>query len=283
MGTVSPDMEQRILATARAVDQAKADKEAGEAAAKAAEQAAQAMAKLREENERLVQSVETPFERFKRQLDDIAAAAARNPLISGETVVRLNTQVWQEYLDALDKVKKKTGELDDFNKRAAENIQDAMGQGLYDAITGNFDNIGQSFSNMVLRMIAEAQAAQLARALFGDMVQGGQGQGLAGGALRWFGSNILGMTGAGAGASAASTVTLPSYAVGTDYVPRDMIAMVHKGEAIIPAAENAAGGRGGGGFVLNLRQEFAQGTDKTTVNQAAREASAAMRRAMRFR
>ena len=31
---------------------------------------------------------------------------------------------------------------------------------------------------------------------------------------------------------------LPSFDVGTDYVPRDMIAQIHKGEAIIPASQN---------------------------------------------
>jgi hypothetical protein len=33
---------------------------------------------------------------------------------------------------------------------------------------------------------------------------------------------------------------LPEFAVGTNYVPQDMLAQVHEGERIIPAADNAA-------------------------------------------
>lgn len=52
---------------------------------------------------------------------------------------------------------------------------------------------------------------------------------------------------------------VPHFDVGTNFVPNDMLAMVHKGERIIPAADNAAlmqgmsgGGAGGSGGGVNI-------------------------------
>ena len=51
----------------------------------------------------------------------------------------------------------------------------------------------------------------------------------------------------------AQLANVPKFDVGTDYVPHDMLAMVHQGEAITPASENpAAGGSASGGVQFHF-------------------------------
>lgn len=69
-------------------------------------------------------------------------------------------------------------EIDEFAQQAARNIQDALGDTLQSALAGNFDSIEDLWKNMLTRMVAEAAAAQINKALFGA---GGVGSG--GGAL----------------------------------------------------------------------------------------------------
>jgi len=62
-----------------------------------------------------------------------------------------------------------------FATRARENIQDELGDTLSQTLRGDFDGIGEAWSNMIIDMAAQAQAAQLGNALFGGKDDSGGG------------------------------------------------------------------------------------------------------------
>lgn len=80
-----------------------------------------------------------------------------------------------------------------------ENIQRNLGDELFDVMNGNFENIGDSFKRMVLRMLADAAAADITNALLGKG---------AGGSGGWLGSLL------NAGASLFGGSSGPSSVVG---------------------------------------------------------------------
>lgn len=100
--------------------------------------------------------------------------------------------------DAREKqnVKETVAEMSEFAKQAARNIQDTLGSTLERALSGHFENIGQMWASMIRRMIAEALAAKLNEALFGDL--GATGWGLIG---RLFLGGISGQTAAASNGS----------------------------------------------------------------------------------
>ncbi len=186
------------------------------------------------------------------------AGASQTVIESLEREIRL-LQQRDELLGDKGRIEKQleeTQKLVEFQQRAVENIQDALGDTFYNAMQGNFDNVGDAFVQMINRMAAEALAADLARSLFGDMAKGGSGSGMFGDLLK----------------GAASIFTgIPSFDVGTDYVPRDMLAIVHRGEAIVPAAQNASGG-GRGGMSVVQHINVMPGANRQTGLQAAADA-----------
>lgn len=74
----------------------------------------------------------------------------------------------KQYDEAVAQIKGNVGELDEFAKQAARNIQDAFADFLFDPFAKGTREMLKSFSDMVRRMAAEALAAQLAKKLFGD-------------------------------------------------------------------------------------------------------------------
>lgn len=172
---------------------------------------------------------------------------------------------------AYDETRKVTSELDEFSKNAAKNIQGALGEGLANILDGNFKDIGSSFKKLIDRMVAEAAAAQIARALFGSSVEGGKGSGLLGTALSAIGS-AFGFGGAKAGGG--DVMPGRSYLVGEDgperFVPRTMGSIVPNG---------AMAGGGGNNTTINVSVAMPQGATRATGLQFGTDAARQISRA----
>jgi tape measure domain-containing protein len=184
---------------------------------------------------RLAQSTRTPLEQFESQIQRIADLFNKGWL-SPDLAGRLSDQAFQEFVD---KNKDVAGEVTEFWKEAARNIQDAFADGFFDFMQGEFGNLEQSFKRTIDRMVANLLASQLTNFLFGEKF-GSEGDfgGVLGGIFKDFGSFFGNL--------------LPSFDVGTPYVQRDMVAKIHKGERILTAQENRAFSSGGMGSTVYM-------------------------------
>ena len=138
-------------------------------------------------------------------------------------------------------------------------------------------SFGDSVVNQINRMVAEA----LSKRFFEAMGLGGK----EGGGIGGFFSGLLGggpskapeSSGGGIGGILGSIGSLFGFEEGTDFVPRTGLALIHKGEAIIPANENKAGGR-----TVNVTNVFhiSGQTDMRSQTQIAKAAGDGVQRAI---
>lgn len=206
----------------------------------------------------------TPSAQLEKVRDDMVFLTAA--LASGKIAE-------EQYLEAVtarlngqsDSLKTTLSSLDQFAVEAAKNIQDAFADFLFDPFKNGAEGMLQSFGNVIRRMIANAVAADLGKRLFGDIGAGNGVGGLVGDGLSWLKGAIGG-----------------SFASGIDYVPRDMIAQIHKGEKIVPAAQNT--GADGSPIIVNQHFHGNQTAPdvRRAAGQGAREAMAALAGARRY-
>ena len=260
-GTVTEAAKQQMLRAAAELDIAEERKDRTKREEKERTERESAWQKQLEEGRRIMDQVRTPLESYAAEVDKLNGLLASGAL-DQETYTRAVAGAWSAYQEGEKALKSLGTEADEFAKRAAGNIQDQIGQGLYDAVTGQFDNIGKAWLQLLLRMAAEAAAASLSRAMFGDLVQGGSGSGVFGSTLKAIGGMLGLVNGVGGGGYSAATqagldgavaglgaakgfdvsalLSAPRMDTGTNYVPQDMLAVVHKGEKITPARYNRA-------------------------------------------
>lgn len=102
-------------------------------------------------------------------LENAFIAGIINEQKFAESAVR-NTELLQEQID---QIKTKTSELDEFAKNAARSIQNELSNALVAGFEGGSQDLLKSWGRLLQRLIADAVAADLTRALFGDSGGGG--------------------------------------------------------------------------------------------------------------
>jgi len=221
----------------------------------------------KEEGAAVYEATRTPAEKLAAELDRL------NKLLEAGTVTwdtygRAVFQAQDSFDAAMEKANKTGDTLDEFAKNAAKTIQGELGSTLADVIGGNFDNIGDRFSALITRMVAEALAADIVRSLFGSS----GGEGIGGSALKAFGS-FLGFGGAKAGGG--EMLGNRSYLVGEMgpemFIPRTAGRM-------LPAGATAAAMGSGRATTNNISINVPGSVNRQTAGQLAADVARELRR-----
>lgn len=109
------------------------------------------------------------------------------------------------YARAAEEGKKSADDLDEFAKNAIQSFQGELSSTIKGTLTGDFDDIGKSWLNLLNQMAADALAAQLARSLFGEAGGGAKGSS---GLFGQIGGMFSGSGGSSGGSSAGGLLSL---------------------------------------------------------------------------
>jgi lambda family phage tail tape measure protein len=115
-------------------------------------------------------------------------------------------------------------------------------RGMEDALVAFVKTGKLDFKSMADSIISDLIRIQVQRSITGPLANSLSNMFGAGSSADYSINSGQPTGGLGLKASASNLYsTTPSYAVGTPYVPRDMLAMVHEGEAIVPKGANSGG------------------------------------------
>lgn len=136
---------------------------------------------------------------------------------------------------------------------AQDAIESSFSQTLGSILSGT-QTLKQGFKSLfdsIMKSLADLAAQQVSKSMF-SAITGAVGQG--GNSTGWLGS-LLG--------------AVASYDVGTSYVPSDGLAMIHKGERVVTAKDNANGKYGGGGGTTVMNFSTPSVPDRRSQQQIA--------------
>ena len=220
---------------------------------------------LESQRDLLQQETDILRSEVKKRIAILAAdpnSANRDPVKMAELNAQLLT-IEQEYQSRVTQIDN-AAELDrkQYAVQAARVVQDSFAGMLADFASGtkSASDVWKSFVRTVTDGISRIAAQMAAQQLFGGGSAGG-------GLLNSIFGSLFGGGGGGL-ANAFASAIVPSFAVGSSYVPRDTLAIVHKGEAIIPASQNKPGAMGAG-VVQNNHFYLAGAADTRTQDQIA--------------
>ena len=166
-------------------------------------------------------------------------------------------------------------ELDEFTKNFAASVQTTFGDTIFNALTGNFDNIGKAWATMLLRMASDALAADLTKALFPG-VKSADGSAL-GGLFSAFTGGIGGLFGGlfGGGRATGGGVRPGGVYGVVEQGPellqvgnRTMLLMGKQGGQVVPASSGSAPG-GAAPVQVTVHNVFNSGVQRNEMGAFA--------------
>jgi len=225
-----------------------ATKKAADIATKAAEVAQQAADKAADARQRLVDEGEATNinNRDAQQVFDDEVARLNRLENAGVLAAGVYDKAFAKALETLEGFnadgKEELDDLTEFAKEAARKIENGFADFFFDAMQGNFDNMGDSFKKTIDRMVANFLASKLAGFLFGDF---GTSSGSLGGVV-------------GQGLSASKSFFQGFFADGGDVVANRPLVVGERGpELFVPSVSgtvvsNETINNNSGGGTINL-------------------------------
>ena len=227
---------------------------------------------------------------------EMLAALREELTLRGKLTDALSARDLKKYeLDDAKKALQDVGkEMDEFWKKGLGNMQDALAEFLFDPFAEGSEKMAEQFGRTIWKMTNQAASAQILKTLFGDMGKTGSlgSDSLVGKGVSWL-SGLFGGGSSSPGLAASATESwidagglggIPAFATGIDYVPHDMLALIHQGEKVTPAAQNKPGMQNS--QQIHQTMHFYGAAEPAQVKRAAasgyRNAAAAMAAAGRY-